>query len=225
MLLFLYTLLNKQAMKHTILITMMVLMGPELWSANRRETYQAPKKDTLTSLAISVGQHWYNGDQGIPFNLNLIVNRRWGGSLSIKKFEFRGLELPDDYHKEPSFFDFLFGNYDYPNDYLNTVSLMFGNYRFSRNNLLMVGVECGPSLVHLERANFKKKSNGYYDVSHSVYDALGAEFRVKASAPLSRYVGIETVGYANLNGLKSTYGLEINLCVGLLRAPYKPRTR
>jgi hypothetical protein len=185
--------------------------------------YQSPKKDTLTALFLSGAQHWYNGDQGMPFNLNLIVNKHWGGSLSIKKFEFRGLERPEDYRPEPYFLDFLFGYSDHPNDFLTTVSLMIGKYEYSKNNLWLLGVECGPSLVHLERANFKKKSNGYYDVTHSPYDVLDAEFRVKVGAPLLRYVGIETSAYANLNGLKSVYGLEINLCVGLLRGKYQKR--
>lgn len=185
-------------------------------------TYQVPKKDTLTCLAMSIGQHWYNGDQGVPFNMNLIVNRHWGGSLSFKKYYFRSLERPEDYNPVSFFLWFWGGEIIEPQDELKTASMMFGYYQYSRNNLWMIGAECGPSLVHLDRAKYKKNSNGSYAITYKPYDAIGAEFRLKLGAPLLRYVGVEAVGYANLNGLKSTYGLELNLCLGLLRGRYQP---
>ena len=148
-----------------------------------------------------------------------------GGSLSIKKYYFRSLERPADYQPVYNFVNIFTGVVVDPQDELLTATLMTGYYQYSQNNLWGIGVECGPSLVHLERANFKKNSNGSYAITYTPYDAIGAEFRLKLGAPLLRYVGIEAVGYANLNGLKSTYGMEINLCVGLLRGRYQSRVK
>lgn len=202
-------------MKYTSLLILCFTISFELYAGPSFRKYGKKYPDTLSAMYIAGAQHWYENGQGIPFSYSFIVNKRWGGSVAVKKFFFKSMEYPEDYTM--SFVQFLIGGGPVTDDQVYTVSALLSRSFIHKSQLMRATFEMGPSVVHLDKARFTRTSPGKYDVRQVPYDAIGLESRIKIGFPILRVFGIEAVAYSNINGLKSVYGFELNACIGLMR--------
>jgi hypothetical protein len=187
---------------------------------NQVHAKKIQRRDSLTAIYMSIGQHWYENDQGVPFNISFLINNHIGGSFSSKKFIFKSPEYPFDYRVG-------FFQKHYCCDVYRTNSFLF-NFTFPhKSKLLRLGIECGPSIVDANVLHFTPNPAynpvgwfgvyNNYNVSIKTYQVFGVENKFKVDFPILRYVGIECSIYANWNKIKNLYGGEINLSVGILR--------
>lgn len=144
------------------------------------------------------------GPFGAAVNGTYIHSSGWGGTVALHGWSAQAQGVESDFNPWQPMETLM-----EPTDDYRAWSFRAVRTFPTKTEKVRWGLEAGPSFV-----KGWEPPNKHYD---EVSTALGLSLRAKAEFPLTRFFGLEAGAQANLNGLRTYFGVDVMFTLGWLR--------
>jgi hypothetical protein len=201
------------------LITLVCLISNCVFSQTDNLT---DRKTKLANIYSGLGIGVCNSGAGVSVDGTFILSNNWGASIRYNPNYLSAKNLPNDYVDLVLFVPFLTNGL--PTDDIVVLTINAVKEFPTGLKLIRFGIEFGPSLVFAKVEEFTPVENplfpffgSNYEVTHDKRNTVGFSLRGKIEFPLTRFAGLQVLLHTNLNSIRSVFGGEFGVTLGLVR--------